>query len=251
MNPEKALEEALQKQRASLEKQLQSIRTHLQLAEKVEKLSLLSPLSVEQPSALPREFRQLEFNRSDCLALDSDRVSVLVSAAAQKQSLDPAILRAVMRQESDFRPCAVSAMGAQGLMQLMPATARELHVKDVFDPMQNVQAGAAYLKQMIERYQGDLRLALVGYNAGPGRADQTDGTPYALETQNYVASILADLETEQLETGTAKEDLAPPEPSEASPAPITKGATNSKIEISAPVSPAISIEKTQAARLKP
>jgi hypothetical protein len=99
-------------------------------------------------------------------------------------------------------------------MQLMPATARELRVNNVFDPVQNVQGGAAYLRQLLNRYKGDLRLALVGYNAGPGRADQPAGTPYPLETQNYIASIFSELGLDTPDSDTAKEDLAPPDAAE-------------------------------------
>jgi soluble lytic murein transglycosylase-like protein len=98
-----------------------------------------------------------------------------------------------MRQESGFKPCAVSIKGAQGLMQLMPATAAQFHVTDPFDPEQNVQAGALFLKQLLKKYNGDLRLALVAYNAGSTRADQLDPSQYPAETQGYLANIFADL----------------------------------------------------------
>jgi len=130
---------------------------------------------------------------SDCPSLPTGDVDSLITAAARKQALSSELLRAVMRQESGFKPCAVSIKGAEGLMQLMPATAWELHVVDPFDPKQNVQGGAAYLKQLLKRYNGDLRLALVAYNAGPARADQLDPSEYPLETQQYLANILAEL----------------------------------------------------------
>jgi soluble lytic murein transglycosylase-like protein len=138
--------------------------------------------------------------QADCERLDKTSVESLIAAAAKKQSLEPALLRAVMKQESGFKPCAVSVRGAQGLMQLMPATADLLHVADPFDPEQNVQAGAAFLKQLLGRYKGDLRLALVAYNAGPLRADQSANTPYPAETQNYLASIFAQLGMSQAPT---------------------------------------------------
>lgn len=131
--------------------------------------------------------------QADCERLDKATVESLITAAAKKQSLDPALLRVVMKQESGFKPCAVSVRGAQGLMQLMPATAALLHVEDPFDPEQNVQAGAAFLKQLLSRYKGDLRLALVAYNAGTLRADQPADVPYPLETQGYLTSIFAQL----------------------------------------------------------
>jgi len=202
LNPQLALEEALKLQRASLEKQRQSIDT--QLGETI----------VAAPSSPMIErfiVPSLVLSQPDCPPIDDGQLSKLVSSAAQKQSLDPALLRAVIKQESGFRPCAVSMKGAQGLMQLMPATARELHVANPFDPAQNIHAGAAYLKQMLGRYKGDLRLALTGYNAGPSRADQGDESIIPVETQNYVANILADLGWGQPETTETKEDLAPPD----------------------------------------
>jgi soluble lytic murein transglycosylase-like protein len=182
VKPEQALAAALQKQRASVQQQWQAVRQQLGQKAGIDTNwvgQFIDPLPAFTPSACP--------------ALNNSRVNELVEAAARRQSLDPALLRAVMRQESAFNPCAVSIKGALGLMQLMPATARELHVADVFNPEQNIRAGAAYLKQLLDRYSGDLRLALVGYNAGPGRADQPVGAPYPIETQNYVANILAEL----------------------------------------------------------
>jgi Transglycosylase SLT domain len=130
---------------------------------------------------------------SDCPPLETGLADSLITAAARKQSLSPELVRAVMRQESGFKPCAVSIKGAQGLMQLMPATAAQFHVTDPFDPEQNVQAGALFLKQLLKKYNGDLRLALVAYNAGATRADQLDPSQYPAETQGYIAHIFADL----------------------------------------------------------
>ena len=116
-----------------------------------------------------------------------------IVAAARTYQLEPALLHAVISAESGYNPLARSSKGARGLMQLMPATAALLHVEDPFDPEQNVQAGAAFLKQLLGRYKGDLRLALVAYNAGTLRADQPADVPYPLETQGYLASIFAQL----------------------------------------------------------
>jgi soluble lytic murein transglycosylase-like protein len=198
LKPEQALAAALQKQRASVLQQRHAVRQ--QLGEKagvdmkwVEQF--IDPLPALTPPACP--------------ALNNSRLNELVETAAQRQSLDPALLRAVMRQESAFNPCAVSVKGALGLMQLMPETARELHVADVLNPEQNIRGGAAYLKQLLDRYSGDLRLALVGYNAGPGRADQPVGVPYPVETQNYVANILAELGIGPAAQPTLNEESAP------------------------------------------
>jgi soluble lytic murein transglycosylase-like protein len=114
-----------------------------------------------------------------------------ISAAAQRHELDPALLSAVVGQESGFQSRAVSRAGALGLMQLMPETARELGVRDPFDPAQNVEGGAKYLRGLIDRYHGRLDLALAAYNAGPGAVDRFGAVPPYAETQAYVKNILA------------------------------------------------------------
>jgi len=199
-NSQMALEGAIAKQLASLEKQRQAIQT--QMVTKTVSSSSPSRLDLFVPPFVT-------LNHSDCPLLESSKVEELVSSAGHKQSLDPALLKAVIRQESGFKPCAVSVKGAQGLMQLMPSTARELHVSDAFDPVQNVHAGAAYLRQLLNRYKGDLRLALAGYNAGPARADHGIQADFPIETQNYVASILGELGVGESDPAIMQEDLAP------------------------------------------
>ncbi len=119
-------------------------------------------------------------------------------------------------------------------MQLMPATAREMHVTDPFDPAQNVHGGAAYLKQLLDRYKGDLRQALIGYNAGPGRADQGDDAILPLETQNYLSNIFADLNNNADEAETQTEDLAPADANEAQPPASSVASQKSAIGIIPP-----------------
>jgi hypothetical protein len=129
-----------------------------------------------------------------CNALPSSEVDTLVKDASARNSLDATLLRAVMVQESGFRPCAVSTAGAMGLMQIMPETADDLGLTDPFDPAANVNAGAKYLKQMLDHYHGDKALALAAYNAGPGRTDKANGgIPQIPETIGYVASILSNI----------------------------------------------------------
>ena len=175
---------SLQLQRESLKKQRDFLRQ--QAGVKIESsdsdFEFLLPMTPLAPAA-----------QLDCPALETEQVESLIADAAKKQSLSPKLVRAVMRQESGFKPCAVSDKGAQGLMQLMPATAAQLHVADPFDPEQNVQAGAAFLKQLLGRYNGDLRSALAAYNAGANRADQGDSSQYPQETQGYLANIFAEL----------------------------------------------------------
>ena len=113
-----------------------------------------------------------------------------LSAAATREGLDPKLLEALVVVESAGRPDAVSASGAAGLTQLMPATARELQVGDAFDPAQNLSGGARFLARQISRF-GDLRLALAAYNAGPELVARLGRVPAIPETQAYVDDVIA------------------------------------------------------------
>jgi soluble lytic murein transglycosylase-like protein len=114
-----------------------------------------------------------------------------IQAAARTYNLPSTLIRSVIRAESNFRADAVSPAGAQGLMQLMPATARELGVTDPFDVAQNIDGGARYLRQMLDRFDGDLKLALAAYNAGPGTVQRYNGEVPYRETRDYVRRVLA------------------------------------------------------------
>ena len=114
-----------------------------------------------------------------------------IRQAAATYNLPEKLIESVIRAESGFQPDAVSPAGAQGLMQLMPATARELGVVDPFDVHQNIDGGTKYLRQMMDRFDGDLKLALAAYNAGPGTVARYDGEVPYRETRDYVKRVLS------------------------------------------------------------
>jgi len=118
-----------------------------------------------------------------------EEIDAAIVMAAARHNVDPNLVRAVVKVESNFNSNAVSRKGAMGLMQLMPATARELKVKNPFDPEQNVDAGVRHLKYLLENYGGDVKLTLAAYNAGSGAVARSAGIPHYAETQNYVRRI--------------------------------------------------------------
>lgn len=119
----------------------------------------------------------------------------LIASSANKHGLDPALLECLVQAESDFNPNTVSNKGAMGLTQLMPGTARSLGVSNPMDPAQNLDGGAKYLAGLLKRFNGDEKLALAAYNAGPGAIQKYNGVPPYKETQNYVTKITSRLAT--------------------------------------------------------
>jgi soluble lytic murein transglycosylase-like protein len=117
------------------------------------------------------------------------QIQALVEQAARRHDVDPKLVHAVIRQESDYDPYAVSSKGAMGLMQLMPATASRFGVQNIFDPAENVRGGVLYLRHLLERYNGDAALTLAAYNAGEGAVDRYGDVPPYRETVNYISKV--------------------------------------------------------------
>jgi soluble lytic murein transglycosylase-like protein len=122
-------------------------------------------------------------------SIDRDGAEKLVREASERHNVDPALVRAVIETESNWNSSAISRKGAVGLMQLMPTTAQRFGATEFYSPQQNVDAGVKYLKTLLERYNGNLDLALAAYNAGEGAVDRAHGIPAFRETRNYVQKV--------------------------------------------------------------
>ena len=170
---------ALAQQKQSIQRQLAAVR-----AQKPAVSSIL--IETKEPA-----------EAFDCDPLPSEELDPLIEDSAEKEGVNPDLVRAVIHQESAARPCVVSDKGAQGLMQLMPATADRFEVQDPFDPKQNIDAGTKLLKLLLNRYDNDMSLALGAYNAGTSRVDREGGVPQIPETMNYVTRILEQLSQKQ------------------------------------------------------
>lgn len=178
------MEASLQKQRESVMKQVKGA----QAAPSGDFFTVPFPALPEPPIDSP-----------ECDPLPPQVLTDLISGAATAHSLQPSLLREVIKRESAGRPCVISSKGAQGLMQIMPATAEDFGLADPFDAKQNVETGAKFLKQLITKYAGNLEMALGAYNAGPARIDQLRAVPKTGEIRDYVRAILSAISTARSE----------------------------------------------------
>ena len=198
-DPYEAMRTAME---ASVEIQMQSVRRQLDsLLGNVAATSTSTVSSSPLPSAGTSiaPVAAVEPLEQDCTPIPTSMLRDYIKKIADREGLTPDLLRAVISRESSFNPCAVSSAGAQGMMQLMPLTAAQFDVNNPFDARQNIDAGARYHRQLLDRYD-DITLALGAYNAGPTRIDTYRGLPPIPETLNYVSSIMEMLGMEALPT---------------------------------------------------
>jgi soluble lytic murein transglycosylase-like protein len=182
---------------SSVEKQRASIRRQVHASGPATGF-FLTPWT-DTPKVLPQSSSASA--GGDCEALSEQTLRTMVLDASQRENVDPKLVHAMIRRESGGKPCAVSAKGAEGLMQIMPATQIEIGVRDSFDAADNLAGGVRYLRQMLDRYSGNTALALAAYNAGPQRVTPGGKIPDIPETQSYVMSILGSLNLEEEAAG--------------------------------------------------
>ncbi len=151
--------------------------------------------SMRTPAAIRKSVAKAQETARQTPDVDSKEIQGMIDDTAKRHGVDPALVHSVVRVESNYQQKAISPKGAQGLMQLIPATAHRYGVANPFDPSQNLEGGVRYLKYLTERFDGDLRLALAAYNAGEGAVDRHRGIPPFQETRQYVTKVTRELQT--------------------------------------------------------
>lgn len=198
---QQSAESAFERQRASIERQRRSLEEQRSSFEK-QRASVEQQLHAVRPenslfTAVARPVPVVSWEvptDPGCRRVLPAEIHAYVEQVAKRESLAPELLHVVIARESSFLPCAVSPKGAMGMMQLMPATAADLGVSNPFDPEENIDGGARYLSYLMQRFGGDLKLALAAYNAGPRRVDDYRGVPPIPETLSYVSRVLRELQ---------------------------------------------------------
>jgi len=149
----------------------------------------IAPFGTRVSPQLSAETRLTSETPVRAATVPQERLERIVQDAATKHNLDPALVKAVIGVESGWNQTAISRKGALGLMQLIPSTAGEMGVGNAFDPVENVNGGAAYLRSLLDRFHGDLEKSLAAYNAGPGAVERVGGIPNIPETRSYVRKV--------------------------------------------------------------
>ena len=150
--------------------------------------SRIAELEKTTSQNVKQSFSSVMNNLSACIL--RKKLEPHIEQISKENNIDPKLVKAVIEQESGFNPNAISEAGALGLMQLMPGTAQAMGVKDPLNPIENIQAGTKYLSSLLNRYQGNVPLALSAYNAGPGNVEKFKGVPPFAETKKYVDGIM-------------------------------------------------------------